>query len=254
MTEPDVLQASKETASVPLLAWDAVAKYVDKNWNPETDPHHSIVSQTGGGKSYLAINGVLKHCCAWDKVLIIDVKRDDKLVSTSGRPVSHMPTGQPWYQGAGQKRQKYDKWFRLPVPYDRDKARLAVYDALAQVYREGDWVVFFDELHYVTSQESKEFLGLRGPVEKLYRLGRNKHISIIAATQSPRYVPGSFYDQASWAWIGRIRDEQRQKRLLEIGGMSRKELPYVASLRKRQFMLCGPGEEGEWFARTQVTV
>jgi len=248
-----VSNVAPASPDVPELHWRVVADYVNKNWDPENNPHHSIVSQTGGGKSYLAINGILKHCCAWDKVLIIDVKRDDKLVSKTGRPVVQLPQAAPWYQGQGQKRQKYDRWFRLPVPYDRDKARLEVYSALQQVFSEGDWVVFFDELHYVTSTESKEFLGLRGAVEKLYRLGRNKHISIVAATQSPRYVPGSFYDQASWAWIGRIRDEQRQKRLLEIGGMSKKELAYVANIRPRNWLLCGPGEDGEWFARTTVT-
>jgi len=239
--------------AVPWVDWSSVANYVDRIWDPENNPHHSIISTTGGGKSYLAINGILKKACAWDRVLIFDVKRDDKLVSSTGRPVLEVPSTEAFYLNR-QKRRKYDRWFRIPVPFDREKARNVVYNALHRVYQEGGWVVYFDELHYVTSQESKEFLGLRGPVEKLYRLGRNKHISIVAATQSPRYVPPSFYDQASWAWIGRIRDEQRQKRLLEIGGLSRKELPVVASLRPRHFLLCAPSEDGEYFARTTVTV
>jgi hypothetical protein len=64
-------------------------------------------------------------------------------------------------------------------------------------------------------------------------------------------VPRLFYDQASFAWIGRIRDEERQKRLLEIGGMSKKDLPVLATLQRRQWLLAA--DNGEFFARTSVT-
>jgi hypothetical protein len=64
-------------------------------------------------------------------------------------------------------------------------------------------------------------------------------------------VPRLFYDQAAFAWIGRIRDEDRQKRLLEIGGLSKRDLPIVSSLKKRQWLLAA--DDGDYFARTVVS-
>jgi hypothetical protein len=75
---------------------------------------------------------------------------------------------------------------------------------------------------------------------------------MIAATQTPVEVPRLFYDQASFAWIGRIRDEDRQKRLLEIGGLTKRDLGSISSLKRREWLLCA--DNGEYFARSKVTL
>jgi hypothetical protein len=120
------------------------------------------------------------------------------------------------------------------------------------VYEEGGWVVVFDEIRDVTDPQSSRFRGLDllGQVDLLYRKGRYRNVSIVAATQSPRWAPPAFYDQASFAWIGRIRDELRQKRLLEIGGLSKSELSYISTLKRREWLLSA--DAGELFARTKV--
>lgn len=245
------LPPARSLATVPWAEWSDVSNYIDRTWDPENAPHQSIIGLTGSGKSYLAINGLLKKCCLNDRVLIIDVKRDDKLVSVTGRPVRELPRN-TWYSKMGRRRDEpMDHWWRLVVHEDKAKAQQQVYDALKRVYNEKNYVVYIDELFYVTSPQ-KEFLNLSGPVERIYRFGRNKHVSLVAATQSPRYVPSSFYDQASFAWIGRIRDETKQKRLLEIGGLSKKELPYISELQRRQWLLSA--DNGEYFARTTVKI
>lgn len=250
MTNP-VGPPIRSMADVPWREWSDVSSYVNGAWDPENAPHHSIIGLTGSGKSYLAINGILKEMCPLDRVLIIDVKRDDKLVSTTGRAVRELPRN-TWYSKMGRRQDEpMSHWWRLVVHEDKHKAQQQVYDALKRAYNEKNYVVFVDELFYVTSPQ-KEFLNLSGPVERIYRFGRNKHVSLIAATQSPRYVPSSFYDQASFAWIGRLRDESKQKRLLEIGGLSRKELPYISELQRRHWLLSA--DNGEYFARTTVKV
>lgn len=233
---------------VPWVEWRALISKVNMMWDPENSPHHSIVGLTGAGKSYLAINGILRPMCPNDRVLIIDTKHDDPLVSTTGRACSEIPKD-TWWQ-AGRREADRDKWFRLVVSDDRSKGRAQVYKALARVYSEGDWVVYFDELRDLTDPARDSGLGLKATVDHIYRKGRSRRISIVASTQSPSWVPRSFYDQASFAWLGRIRDEQRQKRLLEIGGMTKDMLPNIAELERRQWLLSA--DNGEYFARSKV--
>jgi hypothetical protein len=231
------------------MGWDGVRQFVNKDWDPENGPHHSIIGLTGSGKSFLAINGILKPLCKQDRVLIIDSKRDDKLVRSVGKPVSELPR-RTWYTGMGRRNEDYKSWYRLVLQGDSDNKRRQVAHALAKVYREGNWIVYIDELKHVTGLQ-RPFLRLGPQVDEVYILGRSRLVSIIAGTQSPKHVPTSFYDQATYAWIGRIRDEERQKRLLEIGGLSRKELTYISTLKNREWLLSAGN--GEFFARTTVT-
>lgn len=241
-------RAATPPAVVPWVEWSTLLAKVNHMWDPENSPHHSIVGLTGAGKSYLAINGILKPLCHTDRVLIIDTKQDDPLVSQTGRGCSEIPNDSWWHMG--RHPDDRETWFRLVVSDNRSQGQRQLHDALARVYKEGDWVVYFDELRDVTDPARDSGYGLKGVVDHLYRKGRSRRISIVAATQSPSWVPRSFYDQASFAWLGRIRDEQRQKRLLEIGGMTKDMLPNIAELERRQWLLSA--DNGEFFARSKV--
>lgn len=240
LTQPD---------SYPWLHWPKVMQYVNRAWDPENAPHHAIIGLTGCGKSYLAVNGILRPMCSMDRVLLIDTKGDDPLVSKQGRAVKLLETPPVW-KGMLRKERPYMHWQRLVVSDDREEAQHQVRHALQTVYKQGNWVVYIDEIRDVTDAVDPG-LGLSPWVNVLYRKGRSRHISVIAGTQSPSWVPRSFYDQASFAWIGRIRDEERQKRLREIGGMTKDALPVIAGLQRRQWLLSA--DNGEYFARTQVT-
>jgi hypothetical protein len=237
--------------SAPWVHWSHIHRYVNTAWDPEHSPHHSVIGLTGSGKSYLAINGILRPMCRHDRVLLIDSKGDDKLVSSQGRPVRQIEN-RPWYTNIGKKPKAYDHWQRLVVygnrHTERAKAQAQVAKALERVYNEGDWVVFFDEEIDMTT--TAPGLGLGAYTDELRRMGRSRGISVIGATQSPVQVRRSFYDQASFAWIGRIRDRDRQKRLLEIGGMTKDELPFISELKRQQWLLAA--DNGEYFARSKV--
>lgn len=233
---------------MPWEEWPIVANRVNRLWDPENTPHHSIIGLTGSGKSYLAINGILKNMCKRDRVLIIDSKGDDPLVSSTGQGCKEIPR-LPW--GNPRRREDYDSWWRLDVKGTREQKREQVRKALARVYSDGNWVVFLDELRDISDPKPPN-LNLAPWVIEIYRKGRSKRISLIGATQSPRWVPAEFYDQASFAWIGRIADEQRQKRLVEIGGMGKQYFPVIASLQRRQWFLTA--DNGEHLARTTVKV
>jgi hypothetical protein len=234
---------------IPWLGWGEVRSVVDRMWDPENCPHHSIIGLTGSGKSFLAINGIL-DVCQNDRILIVDTKGDDPIVSSVGRPVREIPRN-PWYARMGHRDEPRALWYRLAVHDDPSKAKAQVFDALKRVYREGEWVVYLDEIYDITHPRLPN-LGLEPWVTQIYKKGRARHVSIVAGTQSPAWVPRVFYDQASFAWIGRIRDEQRQKRLLEIGGLAKRDLPYVSTLPKRHWLLAA--DNGDYFARTTVKI
>lgn len=231
---------------MPWIEWRDLAPRIDSMWDPENTPHHSVIGLTGAGKSFLVVNGLLSMCND-DRVLIIDTKGDDPLISRTGKAVKTLPRT-TW---KARNRKPREHWYRLQVSDSREEARKQVMVSLQRAYDEGEWVIVFDEIRDITDPRSPG-LGLLPWVDRIYRKGRSRHVSIIASTQAPRWVPSSFYDQASFAWIGRLRDEQRQKRLLEIGGLAKSELPVIAQLRRRQWLLAA--DNGEFFARTMVKV
>jgi len=240
---------SVDRPTIPWVGWSTLSTRINQMWDPINTPHHSVVGLSGSGKSYLMVNGILKPMCPWDRVLFIDTKGDDPVSSSVGYPVRKLPDKR-WT--VEDKRKKGDQWWRLVVSDDYREGRSQVSSALSTVYDEGGWVVVFDEIRDVTDAQSSRFRGLDllGQVDLLYRKGRYREVSILAATQSPRWAPPAFYDQASFAWIGRIRDEQRQKRLLEIGGLSKSELPFISTLKRREWLVSA--DAGEMFARTKV--
>lgn len=239
----------------PWQHWGTVQNYINHSWDPENCPHHLIIGLTGSGKTYLALNGILKPLCAMDRVLILDTKGDDKTIGALGRPVEKLPRdtwSAPGGFGTRREPKPFDHWFRLIVSDDPAKGREQLYSTLDRVYTEGDWVLFSDEAYDLTGRESPYYhRAIVGQVQRIQRKGRGHRVSMITATQEPVNILRTFFSQASFAWMGRIRDEERQKRLLQIGGLTRHELPLVSSLQRRQWLLAA--DNGEYFARSVVS-
>lgn len=231
--------------SIPHKPWDEVRFDIYKRWQPKDAPHHSIISLSGGGKSYLATRGLLPMR-GWRRNLIIDVKGDDETLADVGKRVRQLPRKNPYLR----KRNEPDSlWYRLIVYEDWAKAREQVKDALAHVYRQGNWTVYLDETRNLTDPRIPS-LNLRNYVEQIWLRGRSRGVELVSMTQAPRWVPSSFYDQPSFVWIGRINDERAHQRLREIGGLRRSHLPIIARLKKREFLVVGDG--GDYAAITKV--
>lgn len=230
--------------SIPRLPWEQVSSRVDELWKPKDSPHHSIIGLTGSGKSYFVAHGLLP-LVPYDRVVIIDVKGDDPTLAGIGKPVKELPnrarrTFREMWSG-DKERKPGDQWYRLLVSDNWEKGRAQVRKTLERVYNEGNWIVVIDETRYLTDPRLPS-LGLRSYVEQLWLRGRSREVCVIAMTQSPKWVPSSFYDQPSFVWIGRINDEDAQKRLTEIGGLNKKEhLPVVRGLKRREWLLIAEG-------------
>ena len=233
-----------EDAHIPIVPYEEVHGRLGEFWIPGDAPHHAIVAQTRGGKSYLIGNGVLRHR-EMKRVLIIDVKGDDPTYAEIGKPVQKIPSSfsrgvNDWLSEAKPK----EHWYRLVVKEDWTDAREQVAKALAACYKEHDWTIVLDETRALTDPRPPG-LNLSPLVEQLWLRGGSKGVEVVAATQGPRWVPRSFYEQAQFHWIGRIEDEDSQKRLREIGGMERYHLPTIKALQRHHFIYTDNlGEDG----------
>lgn len=240
-----------ETESIPHMHWNEVHKRVGRLWIPGDAPHHSIVAQTGGGKSYLIANGILKHATG-ARVLILDVKGDDPTYEEVGQPIAKLPSrfARTFHDSISNAKPR-EHWYRLVVNEDWGAARKQVAQALSQCYAEKDWIVVLDETRAFTDPRPPG-LNLSPLIEQLWLRGRSKRVSVIAATQGPRWVPRSFYEQAQFHWIGTVEDEDSQKRLREIGGMEREHLWDIKKLPKRHFVYTDRQEDDRFRAITTV--
>jgi hypothetical protein len=232
---------------IPTRSWQSVLRRVDVLWQPQFAPHHSILGQNGSGKTHLVVHGLLPLCLD-DKVCIIDSKGDDPVLRASGaKPVHVLP--RELKRIAFDDAKPRSAWYRLTVADDHDKAQDQVGRALEQIYKEGNWVVFIDETRAISDPRSPG-LGLQPQLDRLWLRGRSRNISVIAATQAPRWVPSSFYDQCQFVWCSRIRDERAHQRIMEIGSMTRAHIPHIARVRKRRWLYMDDEEDETWIAET----
>lgn len=248
--EPLSQSAKKETpedVTIPTRSWQSVLRRVDVLWNPQLAPHHSLLGQNGSGKTHLIVHGLLP-LCADDKVCIIDSKGDDPVLRDSGaKSVRVLPRE--------LKRVTFDDakprsaWYRLVVAEDHARGQDQVGRALEQIYKEGSWIVVLDETRAISDPRSPG-LGLQPQLDRLWLRGRSRNISVIAATQAPRWVPSSFYDQCQFVWCSRIRDERAHQRIMEIGSMTRAHIPHIARIRKRRWLYMDDEEDETWMAET----
>lgn len=238
-------RVSPQPSEIRRASWPEVRRKINSTWDLNDNPHHSIFAQTRAGKTYLVVNGILP-LCERDRVLIIDVKGDDRTLAATGKPILSLPKRRFWHVEEDKPR---EHWYRLVVHDDREDGKAQVAKALDQVYAEGNWIVYVDEMRTLTDPQDPN-LGVKSRVERLWLKGASRDIGVIGGTQAPRWVPGAMYDQAAWAWIGRVRDAQAQKRLMEFGGLSRDQLPQIAEIHKHDWLLCAEG--GDYTVMTKV--
>jgi len=167
-------------------------------------------------------------------------------MASGARGVRKIPP--KWKRALDEDKEK-DGWYRLNIYDNIPQAQDQVGRALDQIYDEGDWVVILDETRAISDPRSPG-LGLQPLLDRLWLRGRSRNISLIAATQAPRWVPSSFYDQCQFVWCSRIRDDKAHQRIMEIGSMTRAHIPHIASVRKRRWLYMDDEDDETWMAET----
>lgn len=125
-----------------------------------------------------------------------------------------------------------------PVITDDDIAVAAeIFDACLQdVFHNGRWAVYIDELLIATDKDLYD-LGQR--IHRLMVFSRTRLASVVNATQAPRWIPKAVYQQSTHQFHWPIRDEQEFIRQAEITGLGRANLREVfRGMGKHEFLYC----------------
>lgn len=221
-------------------------------WIPEDSPHISITGLTGSGKSYLVRHGLLP-LLPWDRVCVLDMKGgDDKTLIGLGKTVKQLPTWQRSMRSMVTKDEPYGNWYRLMVSEDIRRGQEQLHEAFTRMWREGEWFIVVDELRALVEVPGREGYGMVGWWNRFMMRGRSKSISVINLTQEPKWVPGLFYSQPSFSFVGRIEDEATHKRIAEIGS-TKALLPHLSRIRKRTWLYTDNLEDERFFALSGLT-
>jgi hypothetical protein len=197
------------TAAVERLSWsDFLA---DFRW--EQGQHMTAIGPTGRGKTTLILELIRRaYPCPWRTVLaskardpVLEELRDERppyvvhkeWLAIDPDVYPRRILAPPLKRGAASKPEQA-RVFR---------------EALTSIFRQGGWMVYADELRYLT-----EFLGLREELELLWQQGRSLGVSVVGGVQRPRHVPLMAYDQATHLFFFHNPDVQTIKRMEEMTG------------------------------------
>lgn len=246
------MPAPQAPSEIKEASWRSVRDYLDENWDIKNSPHISVVGMTGTGKSYLMTRGILP-LCLYDHVLIIDVKGDDETLRGFGKPVKAIPRHDFDMRNVIRGNKKAEPrrwWYRLVIPEDPKAGHEVLKTALQRVYSEGHWIVVVDETRALTDSQAPGY-NVRTYLEQIWLRGRSRGVALVAMTQAPKWVPGTFYNAPSFLFISRVNDEDSQKRLREVGGIERAHLPVISNIPRRVWLFIAEG--GDHKVLTKVT-
>ncbi len=246
-----------EIAGVRRITWESHVRWLRGHLEP--GQHISGLVPTGGGKSYLVVNGLLKlPVIDHSRVLFVDDKGRDRTTRTFGSGIVEYPLG----LGARLRLSDQPPHYRLVVPdwtwsstgsHSRgvEHARAVVGRALDAIYQEAEdptdegaseearpSVVVIDETYALTASRPPS-LNLAPLLINLWRKGRYKALTVIALSQEPAWLPGEFYSQPTHLYVGKILDSRRQDRLKEIGGDTAAIREVVSQLDEYEFLFLG---------------
>lgn len=219
------------TAPPPVIQRVPLAKVqgrLSAVWRPRLAPHHVIIGENGSGKTGLITRGIMP-LCAYDRVLIIDVKGDDPMWQGYGAPIERVTPGF-CNSGEGPGR----NWYRLVVDMaDRAAAKRAVAEALDLALDEGHLILIVDETRAITDREE---LNLGAKLEAALLRGRSRGLSAVLAAQATEYMVPSLRNQWAMSWLGSLKDDEVIKRTLKIVGLPMAYLPLVRDIQRRDWL------------------
>lgn len=186
---------------VDVLAWPAFAERLD--WRQ--GEHVTLLGQTGAGKSVLATHLLQRRRFS----VVLGTKPTDDTLKRFKRL--------GWKRRVKWPPPNADErvllWPQMRQIGDIVNQRDVLRGALEDIYTQGSWCVYVDELPYVANQ-----LGLASTLEMLWLQGRALGVSVVAAAQRPVWIPVAALTQASHLFLWRQTDRRDLKRLGEIAG------------------------------------
>jgi hypothetical protein len=223
---------SLDQGTIPEVPWQTCVDLM--TW--EQGEHAAVIGPTGQGKTTLSL--ALLH--QREYVTVFATKpRDETLDRFATEHAYSRHSSWPYHLRATKSRWPWVKHSPRRILWP-DARRLDAEDhqrdefrkAMADIYTQGSWCVYFDELFVMSNQ-----LKLSKEVKTYLMQGRSMGISTVIASQRPAFIPLEVYDQSTHLFFCRDNDEANLRRISGVGFLSARQIrDTIPSLRKHQFL------------------
>lgn len=229
MATPTTNPAEIRDDWAPVLPWN---EFIDvKNrigvFRWEQGQHVALIGPTGRGKTTLAlaILPLRKY------ITVLATKPRDETLTAFGK--SHGFTKyQEWPVDYPEKSPRRLIWPDATKLYSVAVQRQVFRSTLNQIYTEGNWCVYVDELWYLIHHLKLEF-----ETRTYLQQARSNGISFVASTQRPAFVPLEIYDQSTHLFFWKDGDERNLNRISGISWLSSNRIrSLVANLEPHQVL------------------
>lgn len=229
-----VLTALDE-GDIPTVDWQTCVDLM--TW--EQGEHAAVIGPTGQGKTTLAL--ALLHERQY--VTVFATKpQDTTLERFAAEHAYSRHSSWPYHLRAEPSRWPFSMWRkhsarRILWPDARrldsaEHQKVEFQKAMADIYRQGGWSVYFDEL-WVMAQQLK----LSPEVRTYLMQGRSLGVTTIIASQRPAWIPLEVYDQSTHLFFCRDNDETNLKRISGVGFLSSRQIKEtIPQLKRHQFL------------------
>jgi hypothetical protein len=226
-------------AGVPFVDWAEFLPGFMALWPANANgqaEHVTVVGPTKQGKTTLMLALLKERARLRDAhVVVLATKPKDPTLTRLGWPIIR-----EWPPGYGQRQVIFWPRFSKDVRRAAYHQRLAFDPVLADIFRDGNRVIYIDEAFYFS-----DVLRLDGTLRQFWGQGRSINLIVVAGTQRPRGVPREMFSEASWFFAFRTADEDELRRVGEIGGVDTRTLRAIMrSLRPHEFV-CVQTRTGE---------
>lgn len=225
---------------IPLpkyLHWNQFLKWFSERW--KVGEHIAAVGETESGKTTFFRNILMLR----KFVVVMGTKSKDEDLYPAFEALGY-EIKEEWNPYEWEKTHERYVIFAPPLDIaddatDRDLA-LAEADqasafrtAMIQLNKSGSWCVDFDEVATIAID-----MGLKRALNLMYREGRSKKLTIVAATQRPREVPLNIFQQSKFIILWQIADRDDRYRAAQYTGPLMPVVDYTAARLTRHEFVC----------------
>lgn len=207
-------------AQVPIVSWEQFMKAFV--W--QQGEHMALIGPTGSGKTTLSLLLIAMR----EYVTVLVTKPQDPVLENLKKQSYKLMT--EWKNYDPDLIPKRLLWPDSQKLYSASGQRKVFRDAFNNIYPQGGWCIYVDELWYIIHH-----LKLELEIRTFLLQGRSMDLSLVCCTQRPSRVPLEIYDQSTHLFFWRDNDEVNLRRISGLAGIAATDIQHlVANLPRHQ--------------------